>query len=79
MPVDPALYRRDRLPLEIIRHAVWLYFRFNLSHRDVEELLAERGIQVIYEAIRLVQERRNEQAAIVFLHMCAQQPSVRRG
>ena len=53
MPVDPALYRRHRFPPEIIGHAVWLYFRFNLSHRDVEELLAERGIQVSYEAIRL--------------------------
>jgi hypothetical protein len=46
VPVDPALYRRHRFPAEIISHAVWLYYRFNLSHRDVEELLAERGIQV---------------------------------
>src|ERR687883_290507 len=53
MPVAPALYRRHRFPAEIIGHAVWLYFRFNLSHRDVEELLAERGIRVSYEAIRL--------------------------
>ena len=53
MPVDPALYRRHRFPAEIISYAVWLYFRFNLSHRDVEELLAERGIRVSYEAIRL--------------------------
>ena len=53
MPVDPALYYRNRFPAEIISHAVWLYFRFNLSHRDIEELLAERGIQVSYEAIRL--------------------------
>jgi putative transposase len=53
MPVHPALYRRHRFPAEIISYAVWLYFRFNLSHRDVEELLAERGIQVSYEAIRL--------------------------
>jgi putative transposase len=122
VPVDPALYRRHRFPAEIISHAVWLYFRFNLSHRDVEELLAERGIRVSYEAIRLwcrkfgpayaehlrrrrpgpadkwhvdemqlkirgkkywlwramdqdgfvldilVQERRNEQAAVTFLH-----------
>jgi putative transposase len=51
--VDPALYRRHRFPAEIISHTAWLYFRFNLSHRDVEELLAERGIQVSYEAIRL--------------------------
>jgi putative transposase len=53
VPVDPALYRRHRFPAEIISHAVWLYFRFNLSHRDVEELLVERGIQVSDEAIRL--------------------------
>jgi len=53
VPVDPTLYRRHRFSAEIISHAVWLYFRFNLSHRDVEELLAERGIQVSYEAIRL--------------------------
>ena len=53
MAVGPSLYRRHRCPAEIIGHAVWLYFRFNLSHRDVEELLAERGIRVSYEAIRL--------------------------
>jgi hypothetical protein len=53
VPVDPALYRRHRFPAEIIGHAVWLYFRFKVSHRDVEELLAERGIQVSYEASRL--------------------------
>jgi len=51
VPVDPVLYRRHRFPVEIISHAVWLYFRFNLSHRDVEELLAERGIQVSYEVL----------------------------
>ena len=46
-------YKRHRFPAEIISYAVWLYFRFNLSHRDVEDLLAERGINVSYEAIRL--------------------------
>src|SRR5882762_5642594 len=46
-------YRGYRFPPEIITYAVWLYHRFSLSHRDVEELLAERGIQVSYEAIRL--------------------------
>ena len=46
-------YKRHRFPPEIISYAVWLYFRFNLSHRDVEDLLAERGIIVSYEAIRL--------------------------
>ena len=38
---------------EIIQYAVWLYHRFNLSHRDIEDLLAERGILVSYESIRL--------------------------
>ena len=45
-------YKRHRFPPEIISHAVWLYFRFNLSHRDVEDLLAERGIIVSYESVR---------------------------
>jgi len=49
---DPALYKRHRYPTEIIAHAVWLYFRFTLSYRDVEELLAARGIYVTYETIR---------------------------
>ena len=46
-------YKRHRFPSEIIQHAVWLYYRFNLSYRDVEDLLAERGIIVSYESIRL--------------------------
>jgi putative transposase len=49
---DPALYKRHRYPTEIIAHAVWLYFRFTLSYRDVEEILAARGILVSYETIR---------------------------
>ena len=47
------IYRRYRFPAEIIQYAVWLYHRFNLSHPDIEDLLAERGINVTYEAIRL--------------------------
>ena len=47
-----SLYKRHRFPPEIIKYAVWLYFRFNLSHRDIEDLLAERGIIVSYESIR---------------------------
>ena len=47
------MYKRYRFPAEIIQYAVWLYYRFNLSHRDIEDLLAERGINVTYEAIRL--------------------------
>ena len=45
-------YKRHRFPPDVIRHAVWLYFRFTLSFRDVEELLAQRGIEVSYETIR---------------------------
>lgn len=46
------LYHRYRFPSEIISHTIWLYFRFCLSLRDVEDLLAERGIAVSYETIR---------------------------
>ncbi len=47
-----APYKGHRFPQEIISHAVWLYYRFSLSYRDVEELLAERGIVVTYETVR---------------------------
>ena len=47
------IYKRHRFPPDIISYAVWLYHRFNLSHRDIEDLLAERGITVSREAIRL--------------------------
>jgi putative transposase len=49
-PTNP--YTHHRFPAEIISHGVWLYFRFCLSYRDVEELLVARGIIVTYEAIR---------------------------
>src|SRR5215471_6216462 len=54
MDTSPATakYKNHRFPGEIISHAVWLYFRFCLSFRDVEELLFERGVSVTYEAIR---------------------------
>ena len=45
-------YKRHRFPPQVIQHAVWLYFRFTLSFRDVEDLLAERGLDVSYESIR---------------------------
>ena len=45
-------YARHRFPPAIIQHAVWLYFRFALSNRDVEDLLAARGIEVSYETVR---------------------------
>ena len=49
----PAIcYKRHRFPKEIISHAVWLYYRFTLSFRDVEEMLAQRGVTVSYEAVR---------------------------
>jgi hypothetical protein len=47
-----TLYKGDRFPAEIIAHAVWLYFRFPLSYRQVKEILAARGIIVSYETIR---------------------------
>ena len=51
-PPVTTTYKNHRFPVEIINHAVWLYFRFCLSFRDVEELLLERGVIVTYEAIR---------------------------
>jgi putative transposase len=45
-------YRRHRFPHTIIQHAIWLYLRFTLSYRDVEELLAERGLDLSYETVR---------------------------
>jgi putative transposase len=51
-PARPDHYKHHRFPMEIISHGVWLYFRFCLSYRDVEELLFARGIIVTYEAIR---------------------------
>ncbi len=50
-PSSPS-YTGYRFPAEIISHAVWLYFRFPLSYRDVEELMAARGVIVTYETIR---------------------------
>src|SRR5919205_4276976 len=45
-------YARHHFPPDVIRHAVWLYLRFTLSYRDVEELLAERGVEISYETVR---------------------------
>jgi hypothetical protein len=52
MDSSTASYRGHRFPAEIISRAVWLYHRFCLSFRDVEDLLAERGVTVSYETIR---------------------------
>jgi putative transposase len=46
-------YKRHRFPPDIISYAVWLCYRFNLSHHDIEDLLAQRGITLSREAIRL--------------------------
>src|SRR5438445_8152619 len=51
-PADRSPYRGYRLSPEIIAHAVWLYFRFHLSFRDVQDLLAECGVVVSHETIR---------------------------
>ena len=50
--MQPISFKRHRFPPEVIRHAVWLYFRFSLSVRDVEEMMAHRGVEVSREAIR---------------------------
>src|SRR3954447_24274187 len=50
--MHPLPYRRHRYPPAVIQHAVWLYLRFSLSYRDVEELLAERALDVSYESVR---------------------------
>ncbi len=53
MNTRASMYKRHRFPSEIIQHVVWLYHRFNLSSRDIEDLMAERGIAISYESIRL--------------------------
>jgi transposase-like protein len=50
--MQPVSYARHQFPPEIIQHTVWLYLRFTLSYRDVEDLLAERGLEVSYETVR---------------------------
>src|SRR5215210_6957373 len=50
--MQPISYARHQFPAEVIRHAVWMYLRFTLSYRDVEELLAWRGIETSYETAR---------------------------
>ena len=48
----PISFKRHRFPSDIIRHSIWLYARFTLSFRDVEEMLAERGLDISYETVR---------------------------
>src|SRR6266478_2808216 len=52
MTISESLYHRHRFPSEIISHCVWLYFRFSLSFRDVEELMSSRGVSLTYETVR---------------------------
>ncbi len=52
MRENKSLYAGRRFPIEIISHTVWLYYRFSLSFRDIEEMLAARGVAVTYESIR---------------------------
>src|SRR5215470_4494489 len=52
MQTSISLYHRHRFPAEIISHCVWLYYRFPLSFRDVEEMLAMRGVNISYETVR---------------------------
>jgi ABC-type transport system substrate-binding protein len=65
MPSDRnRLYRRHRFPPEVIGYAVWLYFRFALSLRMVEEMLAARGIRVTYETVRTLADLRRRSCRI---------------
>ncbi len=50
--MKPISYTHHRFPPAVIQHAVWLYLRFTLSYRDVEDLLAERGLDLSYETVR---------------------------
>lgn len=50
--MKPISYARFQYPPTVIQHAVWLYLRFNISLRDVEDLLAERGLELSYETVR---------------------------
>jgi transposase-like protein len=50
--MPPLRIHRHRFPSETIQHAIWLYLNFPLSYRDVEELLAERGLDLCYETVR---------------------------
>ena len=61
--VLPLRLKGYRFPRSVIAHSVWCYYRFNLSLRDVEDLLAERGITVSYETIRVWVDRFGPQIA----------------
>ena len=50
--LDRISFKRHRFPTDVIRYAIWLYLRFTLSFRDVEEMLAQRGIEVSRQTVR---------------------------
>jgi putative transposase len=88
MDIPPATtrYKNHRFPIEIVSHAVWLYFRFCLSFRDVEEILLEHGVIVTYEAIRKwcrkfgqpyanQLRRRRPRPGVVYLHLADKPPA----
>lgn len=60
----PLSFKRHRFPADVIRQAAFLYFRFTLSLRDVEELMAQRGVEVSYETIRRWIARSGRQIAV---------------
>ena len=70
--ITAASYKGFRFPQDIIAHAVWLYFRFNLSYRDVEELLAARGVIVTYETVRQWCKKFGQMYANQLRRRCAQ-------
>ena len=53
------MYKRHRFSAEIVQYGIWLYYKFNLSHRDVEDLSAERGFSVSYEANVKIQAKQH--------------------
>ncbi len=69
-------YRRHRFPPIVIQHAVWLCLRFTLSYLDVEELLAERGLDISYESVRSWVLKFGPAIALA-LRRCCPQPSDR--
>ncbi len=58
------MYKQYRYPVEIIEYPVWLYYRFNLSQRDIEDMYAKPGIIVSYESFRLLCNKAGPKYAI---------------
>jgi transposase-like protein len=71
----PPIYAGYRFPSDVIQRAVWMYLRFTLSYRDVEDLLAERGIDVTYEADR---RRVSRFGPIIARRLRARRPQLHR-